>query len=139
MNSLGLNLLIVLVSVALVNFITLKAFRLYIRSQGMEKVMSEGIMLGETGIEFPRILFLGTNKIGYHEIESAELVRFPATLLLNFRYGKAVSSGAGPRWDSFAQDMVVIKFKQPRLIEYQAFQTRNPAEFYKRLKARIEH
>lgn len=138
MNSLGLNLLILFGSVALISLVTLKVFRLYIRSRGMEKVMAEGIVLGETGIEFPRVLFLGTSKVAYNEIESAELVRFPATLFLNFRYGKAVSSQPGPRWDSFVQDTIVIKFKAPRLVEYHAFQPRNPVEFYKELKHRID-
>jgi hypothetical protein len=57
MNSLALNLLIFVGSVALAGFVSLKAFRFYFRSLGMEKVMAEGILLGETGIEFPRTLF----------------------------------------------------------------------------------
>jgi hypothetical protein len=138
MNSLALNLLIFVGSVALVGFVSLKAFRFYIRSLGMEKVMAEGILLGETGIEFPRTLFLGLGKIDYHEIESVELVHFPATMGLRFRYGKTVSSRPGPSWLEFIQDTVVIKLKPPRLVEYEAFTPRNPVEFYKELKARLE-
>jgi hypothetical protein len=138
MNSLALNLLIFVGSVALAGFVSLKAFRFYIRSLGMEKVMAEGILLGETGIEFPRTLFLGLGKIEYHEIESVELVHFPATMGLRFRYGKALSSRPGPSWREFIQDTVVIKIKPPRLIEYEAFTPKNPAEFYKELKARLE-
>src|SRR5580704_5737812 len=129
MNSLALNLLIFFGSVALVTFITLKIFRLYIRSLGMEKVMAEGAVLGETGIEFPRILFLGIGKINYHEIESVELVHFPATLGIHLRYS-AVSSRPGPCWGSFIQDMVVIKLKPPCFIKYEVFSPRNPAAFY---------
>ena len=138
MNSLALNLLIIIGSVALVGFVSLKLFRFYIRHLGMEKVLAEGIVLGETGIEFPRTLFLGVSKIDYHEIESVELVCFPATMVLGFRYGKAVSSRPGPSWREFIQDTVVIKLKPPRLIEYEAFTPINPAEFYKELKARLE-
>ena len=138
MNSLALNLLILFGSMALIGLVSLKAFRFYIRSLRMEKVMAEGILLGETGIEFPRILFLGISKINYHEIESVELVHFPATLLLGFRYGKAVSSRPGPSWSSPVQDAVVINLKPPRFTLYQAFYPSNPESFYKELKARIE-
>jgi hypothetical protein len=137
MNSLALNLLIVFGSIAIISFVSLKVFRFYIRLSRMEKVMAEGVVLGETSIEFPRTLFLGIGKIDYQEIESVELVPFPAKLGLRVRYGKAVCSAPGPRWNSFFHETVVVKLKPSHLICYYAFDPSNPMEFYAGLKARL--
>jgi hypothetical protein len=138
MKSPALNVLILIGSIALVSLVTLKLFRLYIRFLGMEKVMAEGVVLGETAVEFPRVLFLGIGRINYEEIESVELVRFPATLLLGVRYGKPIRSAVGPSWRTFVQDMVVIKLKPPRLVKYYTFNPINPQQFYQGLITRLE-
>ena len=142
MNSttLGVLVLIILIgSLASVVFCALKLFRYYIRCMGMEKVMAQGAVLGDEGIELPKMIFLGVKKIKYQEIEAVELLHFPTTLMLRYRYaGKGVCCRPGPGWFSSFKELVVIKLKPPRFIEYEAFNPRNATTFYNELKARIE-
>ena len=122
-------------SVALIGIITLKIFRAFIRRMGMEKVMAEGVVLGEDCVEFPRFLFLGVGKLAYTEIASVELVHFPKTLVLRMKYKNMVER-MGPGF-GFFQDVILLETKPSQLFRYMSFQPRNSRSFYQGLKERI--
>ncbi len=72
----------VVVSVCLIAFVTVVLLRFMMRKLGIKELVEEGIVLTETGIEFPRFPFFGRSKASYKEIESVELVPFPKSLML---------------------------------------------------------
>jgi hypothetical protein len=137
MNSSGAFILLVsFVSVAVVALLTITVFRFVIRKLGIKELVEEGIVLTESGIEFPRFMYLGRCKASYQQIESVELVPFPKNLTLRLRYGTLVSSGAA-RWNP-CLDTIVIKLKPPCFIECHIVTPSNPTALFERIKSRME-
>lgn len=127
--------LILFGGIVFIGIVTVKIFRHFIRRMGMEKVMAEGVVLGEMGIEFPRFLFLGVGKLAYTEIASVELVHFPRTLLLRMRY-KNIVERMGPNF-GFFQDVILLETKPSQLFRYMTFQPKNLTLIYQGIKERI--
>src|SRR6185312_8864353 len=91
-------LLWVLIGIILV-IATVKAlFRVLTNKFGNKDLIDEGIVLTQSGIEFPRFLFVGRTKVSYSDIESAKFVPFPESLTLRIRYGPSIKSQVSGRW-----------------------------------------
>ena len=110
--------------------------RLLNKNPEFDYIANDGILLTEAGIEFMGFPLMGRVKKSYTDIESVELVRFPATLLLRMRYAPSVVAypGAG---GPLLNDVVVVKLKQPCNIRYHLFNPRDPAGIVKTIKSRI--
>ena len=131
-------LLAVVASVIFVTVLTIFLFRLIVTKLGIRELVEQGIILTESGIEFPRFMFLGRGRVNYSNIESVELVPFPASLTLRLRYSPSVVSMPSARWN-LRRDTVVIKFKSPCTFQYHLFTPNDPAELVNKLKSRIDN
>ena len=137
MNAGSLILLAVVASVILVTVVTIFSFRLIITKLGIKELVEQGVILTQSGIEFPRFMFMGKRRVNYCDIESVELVPFPESLTLRLRYSPSVVSMPSARWD-FRRDTIVIKFKSPYIFQYHLFTPNDPAEVVRKLKSRID-
>jgi len=138
MNAGAVILLAIVASLILVTVITIFLFRLIVTKLGIKELVEQGIILTESGIEFPRFMFLGRGRVNYSNIESVELIPFPESLTLRLRYSPSVVSMPCARWN-FRRDTVVIKFKPPCVFQYHLFTPNDPAELVRKLKSRIDN
>ena len=139
-----LILTIFFISIALVTVITVTAFRFLVRRSGIKDLIEDGVVLTEDGIEYLRPFLFGRGKIKFKEIESVNMVSYPASLLsLMFpvKYGYSVHRPSHISFRLFG-DLVEIKIKKtPRWHEfhfqYLLFTPKNAAAFVEQLKRRL--
>jgi hypothetical protein len=124
-----------LLGAVVVGLITLLTMRLVLRRTNMERVVNEGVLLTEIGIEYPRFLYLGKRKTRFSEIRSVELVPYGevAKSILMLRYG--ISIRRPPLKP--CGDLVVVRLKHPNPIEYLFFGPRDPLELFEQLRRRM--
>lgn len=137
MNS-GIILLVILGALVLMGVGIVAVFRFVTRKLGIKELVDEGVLLTDSGIEFPRFPFMRRGRARYDEIESVELVPFPQNLLLRMRYGPSVASNVSAQWLGLFREAVVVKLRPPRLIQYYMFTPSDPVALANELKSRIQ-
>jgi hypothetical protein len=129
-------LLIFLAAVGLVAVVTLALFRVLAAAFGLRRVVEDGAVLTESGLEVLRFFGFGKLTLRYSEIEGAEILahlRGPlATLLPRYRMS-ARWIGTRP-----LHPIVVIKLKGPRAFKYLLSTPRDALAFVEQLRSRIE-
>jgi hypothetical protein len=136
MNAAGLTVLLLAVaSVIFVTILTVATLRFFIRKSGTGSLYENGVVLTDHGIEFLRFFWIGKAKAKYDEIQSVELLPLDGlpTFLKVFHYGLLM------RWiyTRPSGQLVVIKFKTPRLFPYLSCTPKNPQLFVEQLQSRI--
>ena len=130
-------LIIVGACVVSIAVVSTALFRLLLDKAGTRRLVEEGIVLTEAGIEFPRFFFL-RGKASYEQIAAVEVVPFPKNIFLRLRYGPSVSSTPGARWDGMFSPTLVITFKTgQRSIQHRLFSPSNPSGLAAQLRSRI--
>jgi hypothetical protein len=135
MNSGTIILLAIIASVIVITVVTVATMRRIIRGSGTQHLHQNGIELTDSGIDFLGLLWAGRRHADYSELESVELISFPAALfsLLFFRYGLSLRA----IYTRIPYHFVLIKFKNPRPSQYLLLTPENPALFVAQLRLRI--
>ena len=132
MNSDALIMLILLVfGVAILTALVIGSYSYLCKLRGMSRVVREGVVIVEDGIEYAGFLRLNKLHASYHEVKSVKLLPYHVAYFsyITFRYGACL-------WlcNRLFSDVVLIELNHSKLFKYILFTPADCAGFMEKIQ-----